>query len=135
MTTSRSLTPWIAALALVGCPDSTPPTGNDPARVDSSSTVATPASGSPAQAPADPLAGGIFTREEVLELFRAEHRAGAHPSKESEAARLRVFKKHRLIDDEGREVPARVRAYERAVQALAEDAEAWSEFVESLERS
>lgn len=117
-------------LALTGCPDPSGKTGEGPAVVDSTTTGA-PAS---AGAPQDPLAGGIFSREEVLELFRAEHAAGADPTPANEAERRRLFTKHRLIDEEGREVIARVRAYDRAVQALAEDAEAWAAFVESLPR-
>jgi hypothetical protein len=133
VTTPRPLALALLALALVGCPDSPPP-GDGGATPVSTATTAAPTSGSPTEAPADPLAGGVFTREEVLELFRAEHAAGARPSKDAEAARLRAFKRHRLVDDEGREVPARMRAYERAVQTLAEDADAWSEFVDSLDR-
>jgi hypothetical protein len=117
-------------LALAGCPDPSGKTGEGPAVVDSTTTGA-PAS---AGAPQDPLAGSIFSREEVLELFRAEHAAGAEPTPAHEAERRRLFTKHRLIDEEGREVVARVRAYDRAVQALAEDAEAWAAFVESLPR-
>ncbi len=121
----------LLALALAGCPADPGPPGGGGTTPVTTATTATPASGS---TPADPLAGGVFSRDEVLELFRAEHAAGARPSKETEAARLRAFKKHRLVDDEGREVAARMRAYERAVQALAEDVDAWSEFVDSLER-
>lgn len=124
----------VLCLALAGCPDPGPATPGGVAAA-TSSTAATPTSAAGA---ADPLAGGVFTREEVLDLFRLEHAVGAAPSaaaaEVAEAARLRAFKQHRLVDDEGREVPARVRAYERAVQALAQDAEGWSAFVDSLER-
>lgn len=133
VTTSRSLPLALLALALAGCPDPATPSGDGTTPV-STATTAGPGSATPTGGPADPLAGGVFTRDEVLELFRVEHAAGARPSKEAEAERLRAFKKHRLVDDEGREVAARMRAYERAVQALAEDADAWSEFVESLDR-
>lgn len=123
----------LLALPLAGCPADPDPAG-------AGQGVATVASATPAGAtsattgPHDPLAGGIFSRDEVLELFRAEHAAGADPSPETEAERRRVLMKHRLLDDEGREVIARMRAYDRAVQALAEDAEAWAAFVETLPR-
>jgi hypothetical protein len=121
-------------LALAGCPDSTGTGKDGPAVVDSSSaqgptsaTTATPTS-------KDPLAGSIFTRDDVHELYRAEAAAAADPTPERLAEKKRVLAKHRLIDDEGREVPARARAYERALQALGQDEEGWSAFVETLDR-
>lgn len=122
----------LLALTLAGCPgEPSGKAGGEGGAVVDSATTGAPAS---AGAPQDPLAGSIFSRDEVLELFRAEHAAGADPTPENEAERRRLFTKHRLIDEEGREVIARVRAYDRAVQALAEDAEAWAAFVESLPR-
>jgi hypothetical protein len=124
---------FLLTLLLAGCPgDPSGKTGEGNAPVDSSTTAA-PASGTTA-GPQDPLAGSVFTREEVLEIFRAEHVAGADPTPANEAERKRLLVKHRLVDEEGREVIARMRAYDRAVQALAEDTEAWATFVESLPR-
>src|SRR5687768_8506464 len=80
--------------ALTGCPESGK-TGGDGAVVDSS-TTATPGSSTPT--PKDPLAGSVFKREEVEEIFRAEHAAGARPGPETEAERQRVLRKHRLVD-------------------------------------
>ncbi|MCO5167127.1 MAG: hypothetical protein M9894_12315 [Planctomycetes bacterium] len=126
---ARALVPSVLLL-LAGCPDpgAAPPVADvAPA---ASATPAAPASATPA----DPLAGGVFSREEVLEIFRAEHAAGADGTAEAAAAKARVLKRHRLVDDEGREVAPRARAYERALQALAADQEAWAAFVESLGR-
>lgn len=130
---ARTSSALIVLLALTGCPGDPSGKAGDPAVVDSSTTGA-PTSGSATTAPQDPLAGSVFTREEVFELFRAEHVAGADPTPANEAERKRLLAKHRLVDDEGREVIARMRAYDRAVQALAEDTEAWAAFVESLPR-
>lgn len=116
--------------ALAGCPDAGK-TGPDGVAPIESATVAPRTTG---EAPKDPLAGSVFSREEVLEVFFAEQAAGRSPSPETEAARLRALKKHRLVDEEGREVPARARAYERALQALAADAEAWAAEIEARDR-
>lgn len=123
----------VLALLLAGCPGDPSGKTGDPAVIDSS-TAGVPTSGSTTTTPPDPLAGSVFTREEVHELFRAEHLAAADPTPANEAERKRLLVKHRLVDDEGREVIARMRAYDRAVQALAEDTEAWAAFVESLPR-
>lgn len=128
MTAARTLAPALLLVAaLTGCPGSGKTDGGDGAPVDSSS-VSAPTS---KEAPKDPLAGSVFKREEVLEVFFAEQAAGQDPRPETEAERMRVLKKHRILDEEGREVPARARAYERALQALAADEQAWSAEVEA----
>lgn len=126
---ARALLPSVLLL-LAGCPADGPAPPPGSAAV-TSATPAPPGSATPA----DPLAGGVFSRDEVLEIFRAEHAAGAEGTPEAAAAKARVLKRLRLVDDEGREVAPRARAYERALQALAAaDPEAWAAFVETLGR-
>jgi len=117
---------WVAillALACAGCPgpDAAGP-GPQPAPP--------PAAGDPdpePPAPAGPLAGSVFGVEEVQAIYAAEQ-AG-------EPRRGEVLRRHRLVDAAGAEVPARVEAYERALQRYAqEDPAGWSAFVESLPR-
>ena len=117
-------------LAVAGCPDAGKTDGKGEAPVDSS-TASTPTS---KDAPKDPLAGSVFKKEDVLEVFFAEQAAGQDGTPEAAAERVRVLKKHRILDEEGREVPARARAYERALQALAQDEQAWSAEVEARGR-
>lgn len=125
-------TPLLLLLALTGCPPTpgpTPPPSTDAAPVPSAgpATVTEP--------PKDPLAGSIFTKEQVLAIFRAEYAAGLPDAKpEAKAERDQVLLQHGLIEADGDEVPARVGAYERAVEALAKDSERWAEFVETLPR-
>lgn len=131
----RAPVPGLAlALAAIvaGCPPSGPtPKGPDPAPTTTASTGA-PTSGAPA---ADPLQGSVFTRDEVLAIYRAEHLAGLPGAgEEARAERDRVLRRHRLVDDQGAEVPARARAYERALEALANDEDGWAAFVETLPR-
>lgn len=108
--------------ALAGCPQDPPkPAGGEGAGPGSSASVAEPAS----TAPADPLAGSVFSREQLFELYRAEQAGGAE--------RDRVLREHRLIDATGQEVPSRVKAYLAALQQYAKnDPEGWSAFVETL---
>jgi hypothetical protein len=125
---------WIASPALLlgvllaGCPPEGPktPGAGDPAPVASASGRG-PASGSTTTGPKpDPLAGSLFSRDEVLAIYTAEVHGGA----EKDAALL----EHRLVDAHGAEVPTRARAYERAIQTLAEkDPDGWAAFVESLQ--
>lgn len=77
--------------------------------------------------PADPLEGSVFNREQLFEIYRAEQAGGAE--------RERVLRAHRLLDQGGQEVPARVKAYEAALQQYASrDPEGWAAFVETLPR-
>ena len=76
---SRRRASLFLPLALAGCPDgATPPTGGT--TPVTSATTAVPASGSPTDPAADPLAGGVFT-EDMIEAY-AE-------SKMTEVTRLR----------------------------------------------
>lgn len=118
------------APALTGCPPApgpTPPPATD--------TAAVPSAGATTEPPKDPLAGSVFTREQVYEIYRAESPCGLPGATDADRAeRDRVLRKHELIDSDGDEVPARVRAYERALETLAKDEEAWAEFVKTLPR-
>lgn len=120
----RALACATFALALIagGCPG---PDG--PGAVDLPPPEAPPPDAPDPNAPKDPLAGSVFGVAEVQELYAAEQ-AG-------EPARTDVLTRHRLLDASGAEVPARVEAYERALQRYAqEDPEGWSSFVDSLPR-
>jgi hypothetical protein len=136
VTRARLVAPGLLALALAGCPGGGAGKSPvvQPAPVSSTSAAGPGSATTGAPAPKDPLAGSIFSADEVREIYRAEYRAGADPTPETQAERERVLKAHRLIDDQGREVPARARAYERALKTLAQDAQGWSQFVETLDR-
>lgn len=119
----------LAAALTAGCPDPGPEPVDPPG--DGSAPIASAGPAGPAdgdsRTAADPLEGHIFTRTDVEELFAAE-RAGGD-------ARQGALRKHGLIDARGQEVPGRVRAYERALQTLAEkDPAGWSDFLLTLER-
>ncbi len=120
------LAPTLAlTCGLLGCPDPEPP-GDGTAPVPSASPAGEqpPADGADAS-PQDPLAGSVFSVADVHAIYAAEQ-AG-------EPRRSEVLREHRLLDAQGREVPARVEAYERALQRLAsEDPAGWSAFVERL---
>lgn len=117
--------PALLALALaplLGCPPDQ--SGQGLAPPGSAATAPTATSQEPAP-PADPLQGSVFTREQLFELYRAE-RMG-------DPERARVLRLNGLLDASGQEVPARVRAYEAALQQYAtNDPQGWSEFVETL---
>ncbi len=116
-------------MAVAGCPAPTGPGTPGTAPVASAAGgPAAPAGGPASDGPGgDPLAGGVFSRAEVEALFRAERAGGAE--------RDRALRAARLVDAQGREVAARVAAYERALETLArEDPEGWAAFVETLPR-
>ena len=122
---AAAFAPALLGLALAGCPPDPgpqPPQGEgDPAPPASADTPAPP------PPPADPLAGSVFSKEQLFELYRAEQKGGAE--------RERVLREHRLLDQGGQEIPARVKAYEAALQQYARnDPEGWSDFVETLPR-
>jgi hypothetical protein len=67
----------------------------------------------------------VFTKEQLFALYRAERAGGAE--------RERVLREQRLLDANGQEVPARIKAYEAALQQYADrDPEGWAAFVESI---
>lgn len=125
--------PLLALLLLTGCPPTPGPT--PPPTTD---TAAVPSAGPTTEPPRDPLAGSVFTKEEVLEIYRAEHAAGLPGSpdvvKAAQAERDKVLRAHKLIDADGDPIAARSGAYERALEALAKDEASWAEFVETLPR-
>jgi hypothetical protein len=106
---------------LCGCPQPTEP----PAPPKDGTAAIKSEASSTAPEDADPLAGSIFTREQVFEIYRGEQQGGA--------ARKAVLARHRLIDAAGNDVPLRVKAYERALKQFAEkDPDGWSSFLETL---
>ena len=111
------------AAVLCGCPDDPKPDPKAPpkdgaAAVDSETSGATPET-------VDPLAGSIFTKEQLFAIYRGELTGGE--------ARKAALAKNRLIDKAGNDVPLRVKAYERALKQYAErDPEGWSAFLETL---
>ncbi len=120
----------LVALALTGCPP-----GPGPTPPPSTDTAAVPSAGTTTEPPKDPLAGSVFTKDEVLAIYRAEHAAGLPGATEAaKAERGRLLRQHKLIDADGDDIPARVGAYERALEALAKDEASWAEFVETLPR-
>lgn len=123
--------PWTVALvALTGCPPTpgpTPPPSTD--------TAAVPSAGTTTEPPKDPLAGSVFTKEQVLEIYRAEHAAGLPGASDAaKAEKDRVLRLHKIVDQDGDPIAARTGAYERALEALAKDEATWAEFVETLPR-
>lgn len=121
-----------ALLLLCGCPPSTPTPSTEapPPATDGTAPVGS-------KAPVDPLQGSIFTKEQVLEVFEAEYKAGlpgAGP--EAQAEKQRVLQKHRLVDASGAPDGPRTDAYERAIAALAaaDDGKPWSAYVDTLPR-
>lgn len=113
------LAPILAAL--LGCPPDPPQPVNGKVAPPTSETIAQPAS----TTPADPLAGSVFSKEQLFQIYRAEQAGGAE--------RDRVFADLRLMDAAGQEIPTRVKAYQAALQQYAKnDPEGWSAFVESL---
>lgn len=112
-------------LGLLGCPDPAPPAGGTTSAPGDEQPPASDPAGSSDAAEADPLAGSVFSVADVQAIYAAEQ-AG-------EPRRSAALREHRLLDAQGREVPARVEAYERALQRLAsEDPAGWSAFVERL---
>jgi len=115
-----------ALLPLAGCPDGddpddAPPTANGEGEAEAEGAPDDEGDGDEA-----PLAGSIFTREELFAIYAAY-------MDDDEAARERVLREHRLIDATGAEDPARVQAYDRALKRYAErDPDGWAEFVDSL---
>lgn len=123
--------PVLALLLCCGCPPTPPPppsTETPPPATDGVAPVGS-------KAPVDPLAGSIFTKEQVLEVFEAEHRAGlpdAGPAAQAEMKRLLL--KHRLVDASGARDGPRQDAYDRALSALAsvDDGKPWSAYIATL---
>lgn len=103
---------------LSGCPD--------PGVEGPSPTPSPDASASPS-APADPLEGSLFSREELFAIYAAQMAPA------DDAAARALLLKQRLLDAQGAPVKARQEAYQRALKRFAErDPGAWSEFVNSL---
>ncbi|MEZ6185169.1 MAG: hypothetical protein R3F62_09195 [Planctomycetota bacterium] len=106
-------------LFLLGCPGPDPepgPDGTAPVESDATPEPATPA---------DPLEGSLFSKEQLFEIYRAEHQGGAE--------RTRVLRAHKLLDAEGSENRRRIEAYEDAIGRYAQgDPEGWADFVQSL---
>ena len=85
-----------------------------------------PKHGKPAPAVTAPADEGPFTREQILEIYRADVIG-------PESVRLAVMKKHGLADAAGREVPAKIEAYEAALGKFAEARrDEWSAIVEQV---
>lgn len=124
---SRRLLAFLASslvVLAVGCPPDKPPPPPGPGDGTPTDPNA-PKPLSDGQA-TDPLEGSVFSKDELLEIYAAEASGDA-------ARRDAALRKHRLIDAAGQEVPARVQAYERALQRLAAaDPEGWSKTLESL---
>ncbi len=116
--------PWLLCLLLAllcGCPNGDPVTPTPPATDGGGDEVPDPAPD------ADPLAGSIFSKEDLFAIYSAEQAGG----EDRDAA----LKKHKLIDASGNDVPLRVKAYERALGDYAtKDPEGWSAFLETLPR-
>lgn len=109
-------------LAVLGCPEVPDPEGERP---DQPAEVESQTDGTE---PSDPLAGSLFTKEQLFEIYGAEQRGGAE--------RTKVLRKHRLLDAEGEENRKRVAAYEDALKRYASgDPEGWADFVQSLTES
>lgn len=108
------------SVLLCGCPPST----QDP-KLPKDGTAAVESKTPTAPEDADPLAGSIFTKEQLFDIYRGEQQGGAE--------RKAALAKNRLIDASGNEVPSRVKAYERALRQYAEkDPDGWSSFLETL---
>ena len=107
-------------LLALGCPEVPDPEGERP---DQPAEVESQTDGT--DEPSDPLAGSLFTKEQLFEIYGAEQRGGAE--------RTKVLRKHRLLDAEGAENRKRVAAYEDALKRYASgDPEGWADFVQSL---
>lgn len=112
----------LSASLLLGCPPAKTGKTDEPDK-----TAKTDEGGKTGkQAPADPLEGSVFSKDELFAIYRA------YQTPEAEASRA-LLRKHRLIDQDGKEVAARVAAYDRALERYADlDRAGWSAFVESL---
>ena len=127
-TLALTLSLGLASL-LAGCPDEpVPPPPTNPGQGGAGQVEgSTPGGGEGAKPGEDPLAGSVFSKDELFEIYAAELAGGE--------AREAALREHRLIDAQGREVPARARAYERALQQYAQgDPAGWSAFLEGLPR-
>ena len=109
-----------AGLVFAGCPN-----GDGPKPSPTAAESPTPGESPATDGDQDPLAGSIFSKEDLFEIYAAEAAGG-----EKKAA---AYKKHRLVDASGQPVTAREEAYERALKQFAsKDREGWAKFVESL---
>ncbi|MGE0712383.1 MAG: hypothetical protein AB7N76_33020 [Planctomycetota bacterium] len=108
------------ALALCGCPDPSKTGKTDDAKTDQKTE------GQKTGADEDPLAGSLFSKDELFAIYRAYQRP-------DDAASGELLRKHRLVDASGQAVATRVEAYKRALKRFAEkDPKGWSQFIESL---
>jgi len=109
-----------AGLAFLGCPN-----GDGPKPSPTASESPSPGESPPTDGEHDPLAGSVFSKDDLFEIYAAEAAGG-----EKKTA---AYKRHRLLDASGQPVTAREEAYERALKTYAtQDREGWAKFVESL---
>lgn len=112
----------ISAPLLLGCPPAKTDKTDEPGKTSKTDTTDEPGQ----QTPADPLEGSVFSKEELFAIYRA------YLTPDAQASRA-LLRKHRLVDQDGKEVAARVAAYDRALERYADlDRAGWSAFVESL---
>ncbi|HBP21514.1 MAG TPA: hypothetical protein DEA08_27475 [Planctomycetes bacterium] len=114
----------LSSSLLLGCPPAKTGKTDEPAKTGKTDAGETGKTGK--QPAKDPLEGSVFSKDELFAIYRA------YQTPDAEASRA-LLRKHRLIDPDGKEVAARVAAYDRALERYADlDREGWSAFIESL---